>query len=196
MVFVALMPTSISLDNRPEMFRNTPHFRILAVRDYSTHALAASPKPQIKHLVAPSLPVVPDKPTPARARVVAKKVANNSKYPRLAVVIGVGRYRNQYGASCVPFVQAKGYHIYGAKYAINWPSAARAAGYRVDHVPEIGAAIVTRESSAGTSTGHVAIQLSKPENGYVYVAEQNYQAGMETRGWVRISNIVAFIHQT
>ena len=75
-----------------------------------------------------------------------------------------------------------------------WPTNAKLAGYMVDTIPTIGSILVTRESSAGTNTGHVTGQVQKIENGYAYVDEQNYVSKTITEGWVPISRVVAVIH--
>ncbi len=104
----------------------------------------------------------------------------------------MGRFRNEFGAVCVPYVRAHGFDIQGN--ANQWPALALAAGYTVDQIPEVNAAIVTTENSANVITGHVVIQTGEEENGYIPVKEQNYVKGMESEGWLPTYKVVAIIH--
>lgn len=63
--------------------------------------------------------------------------------------------------------------------ASTWAMYARAAGYRVDKIPEIGA--VMQDSYSAGGYGHVAIVESKGEDGSIVISEMNYA------GWNRYS---------
>jgi surface antigen len=96
---------------------------------------------------------------------------------------------------CVALARSYGFAISGN--ARQWPENAKKAGYRVDTVPEVGAALVTSESSAGTDTGHVAI-IEDIKDGYLYLVEQNYVRLTISRGRIPIGSkiIVSVIHKS
>lgn len=183
------MPTGIVLDTSPQTYRNSQEFRAPIVRDISNAAPQPIPLAQNRPPTLSHLPDVPDKPRAALQRVLAVQAA---EYPRIAQVIGQGTARNEYGASCVAYARSLGFNVSGN--ANTWPTGAKAVGYRVDTKIEIGAILVTSESSAGTSTGHVTGKVERIENGYAFVKEQNVKRGMLTAGWVPVSRVVAVIH--
>jgi hypothetical protein len=85
----------------------------------------------------------------------------------------VKRPHISYGnGSCVAFVQAMGFNIH-AGAAKNWPIVAVKLGYQVVSVPVVGSAMVTKESSRGTNSGHVALVIGVQLNDII-VKEQNY----------------------
>jgi surface antigen len=65
-------------------------------------------------------------------------------------------------------VQAFGYRIYAGS-ALNWPKAAENAGYKIKEKPEVGYAMVTKESK----NGHVSLITEVYPDG-VKILEQNY----------------------
>lgn len=183
------MPTGIVLDRAPQTYRNSQEFRAPLVRENSNAAPQPIPLAKNKPPTLSHLPDVPDKPYKELQRILAIQAA---EYPRIAKIIGRGTARNEYGASCVAYARSLGFNVSGN--ANTWPTGAKAAGYRVDKKIEIGAILVTTESSAGTSTGHVTGKVERIENGYAYVKEQNVKKDMLTAGWVPVSRVVAAIH--
>lgn len=103
------------------------------------------------------LPEVPD---------IEKVVYTKRKtVPHKRTVYGTGQ--------CVALLQAKGFPIH-AGAARNWPTAAKKMGYTVDKVPAVGAAVITKESSPGTSSGHAALVINTSATD-ITVEEQNYE---------------------
>lgn len=95
-------------------------------------------------------------------------------------------------------MQAYGFDIH-AGAAKNWPQAALLLGYEVDNEPRVGDAMITKESSYGTNTGHGVLVLEVHED-YLLVKEQNYIGPyiVSTReirkdSWIYQSAV--FIHQ-
>lgn len=184
-MIVTLSPNGITLDKGSEKYRNSQEIQVFTLREDSNAAPHALQSPRtVAHL-----PVVKDKP---RAIIARYERANQAKYRRVVVVIGLGKARNKYGASCVAYARSQGFNITGDAYL--WPAHAKAAGYAVDHHATIGSIIVTKESSAGTTTGHVTGKIQRIENGYAYVTEQNYKKGMLTAGWISLTKVVGVIH--
>lgn len=93
---------------------------------------------------------------------------------------------------CVAYAQINGFFIRGN--ANQWPKNAKISGYIVNKTPEIGAIVVTSESSAGTASGHVTGPIQKIDGDWLYVSEQNYVRKTITEGWINISLAVAIIH--
>jgi surface antigen len=135
----------------------------------------------------PGLPAIPDK--PARRIVFAGQPYARARVER---VVGKGVGSGQ----CVALAQSRGFHIAGN--AKLWPTLAKEAGYTIGRTPEIGAAIVTSESSVGTSTGHVLIQTGQVDDGWIPIEEQNYISRTITTGWIPADSplIVAFIYKS
>lgn len=125
-----------------------------------------------------SLPHVPDKPLKAQ----------NGARARVVLVLG----KVSGNGSCVAYAKSLGFRVSGN--ANLWPQNALVAGYRVDKIPEVGAIIVTKESSYGANTGHVTGAIQKIEDGYAYISEGNYVSGRVTEGWILLSKAIAFIH--
>ena len=116
------------------------------------------------------LPVIADKPASELAKLARRQRPKTAYSETIRIewgkTIGSGQ--------CVALAQARGFDI-RAGAARNWPDAAKRLGYVVDTKPKVGSVLVTWESSAGTSSGHVAI-VEEVHSDHIVVVEQNYIA--------------------
>lgn len=156
-------------------------FSLSAKTSDSLYIQVTYPQPA-QPFLAKRLPTIQDKP---RIAYNAPKSPQDERYPRVVKILG-------FGGQCVTVAQNNGFPIH-AGAARNWPVAASNLGYEVGSTPKVGSVIVTRESSYGTNSGHVAL-VKRVEGEYVYVLESNYIGGKKTEGWIPVSKAVAFIY--
>lgn len=129
-----------------------------------------------------------------KPRRIDARIAKIDQIPGRPRVVVTRKGKSIGNGSCVQYARAQGVPASGI--ARNVPTLAKEQGYQVDLQPEVGAAIVTRESSAGTNSGHVTGPIEQIDGNWAYQCEQNYVRATVTCGWIDLSSatIVAFIH--
>ena len=182
----------LNLDAGPIPWRNTPQTHAPIFRENSYLVPQSS-----RDFLLPAVSAADADPG-----YTEKRLPENGRRTYRTARVGTPQGRNRVvevmdgsvvgSGQCVAYARTSGVLLSGnAKY---WPQLAKNAGYLVDNTPEIGAIIVTGESSAGTSTGHVTGPIEQIDGDWMYISEQNYVSRTVTKGWIHISLALAIIH--